>query len=597
MGRSTCTFVAILVVNISLFNSCYRDLGLEQTFSFKPLISYCLVRRDSNILLPKTPSMKRKRQESDEEQSSDDNASKTTKAHKTQGYTSPLTVITENELLDCSVTNEAEDKQDRAKRTTRATRANAQPKRQQPKRGSRKNNLSDEVHVSSAEDQASDPSSMDEKPRRNTRNSRKKLVSLTEEKGAGLSSRIMIEDNDLPKRATRNARKKHLEEHAQVSSAEELPVQPATKKRKSSANTRMKSDSGEIMASVVIKQEPVSPLEEMQTRRNTRKSRQLEELVDSEENETEKRACVPETPEPVVENVGSSPASVKTCKATINLVLQSPGFSIPNTNEAASVTTSSPCVEQDLGSHGVTVEENDAYPEEEANNDVVIVCSPTPIVPQEFAETCVQTLSENKEELENGGVENFDAVDANVVESNEVVDKENTEEADPRERSGRRSTQRNSGWRRKSKRSSRCLSPGNKRLSINKTVTKSKVPGKKSVVKSSVKLRLTQSKLMPELKMNNADKCSDGEAPAPNLEDVRVRLFDNLTSESSVSSATNSSSCSSTEDKAEAPVETIMEEHAEDESEEVFHDCRGSENEADDETEDAKCTKTNRCAS
>ncbi|KAL9984126.1 hypothetical protein ACROYT_G006387 [Oculina patagonica] len=563
-------------------------------------------RRDSNILLPKTPSMKRKRHESDEEQSSDDTASKTAreaKAPKTQGCASPLMVINEDELLDCSVANEA-GKQEEAKRKTRATtKGNAQPKRQQPKRGSRKKNVPDVE--SSVADQSSG-SSMDEKPKRNTRNSRKKnveLVSLIEEKETGSSS---ANEKDLPKRATRNARKKHLEETVEVSSAEELPAQPATKKRKSSTATKLK-DSGEITASVVVKQEPASPHDEVPTRRSTRNSRKEEELAVSGEKQNENEACVPETPEAVVEKVVSPQASAKTCKATINVILQSPGFNIPKATREAPVATSSPCIEQDLGPHEVTVEENNACPEEQTNNDVVTVNSPTPIVPQECAENCTEVLSEDKEELENKEVENVannetdvDAVDGNVGASKEGVEKEHAEEADTRVKSGRRSTQRNSGWRRKSKRSSRCLSPVNKRLSVNRTVTKTKEPGKKSIVKSSVKLKLTQSKLMPELKIGSADKSSNNQSLDANLDDVRVRLFDNLTSESSAcsvspttSKGSSSSSCGSAEDKAEAPVEMISEEPAEDDGEEVFHDCRESEDEADDEADNAKCTEAN----
>ena len=551
--------------------------------------------------------MKRKRQESDEEQSSDDNAAKTTreaKAHKTQGYASPLMVINEDELLDCSVTNE-ESKQDGANRRARATRGNSQPKRQQPKRGSRKKNVL--VVESSGEDQSSG-SSMDEKPRRNTRSSRKKnleLASLIKEKETGSSS-VAIDKKELPKRATRNARKKHLEETVEVSSAEELPVQPTTKKTKSIAATRPK-DSGEITPTVVVKQEPASPLDEMQTRRSTRNSRKEEELVDGvTENEADH---VPETPEVVVEKVISPPPSAKTCKATINVVLQSPGFSISTPNKEASVTTSSPCNEQDVRQHEIIVEENNACSEEDTNNDIVTVqnvCSPKPILPQEYAETFTEMLSENKEELENvaSNEKDADAVDELVDASKEVAEKDHAEEADTRVKSGRRSTQRNNGWRRKSKRSSCCLSPVNKRLSINMKVTKTKKPGKKSIVKSSVKLKLTQSKLMPELKMGSADKRScNKESTDPNLEDVRVRLFDNLTSEGSTCSGSpttihTSSSCSSTEDKAEAPVERITEDPAEDEEgEEVFHDCRGSENEADDEADSTKCTETDRYVS
>ena len=550
------------------------------------IIFSCYSRRDSNILLPKTPSMKRKRQESDEEQSSDDIASLTekgAKAHKTQVYSSPLKVINENKLLDCSVTNE-EGKLDGAKRTTRAIRASSQPKRQQPKRGLRKKNLPDVG--GSAKDQTSDSSSMDDKPRRTTRNSKQKnseLARVKEESGS--ESSVIFDEEDSSKRVTRNTRKKPRQETV-----------------KSNVATILK-DCGEIMVPVAVEQEPASPFDKIPKSRSTRNSRNEEDSVDSEKKENENRAHVPETPEAVVENVMLSPKSATTCKATIDYVLQSPGLS-----KATSETPSSPHIELDLGPHQITAEENGALPEEEINNDVITACSSTPILLQECTESHAETKSKNKKELENGEVKNVagnepdsDAIDGDADVSNEAVDEENTKVADPRVKSGRKSMHRNSGWRRKSKRSSRCLiSPVNKRLStcINRTVTKSKTSGKKSLIKSSVKLKLTQSKLMPELKINTADKCRDGRSPDHNLADVRVCLFDNLTSESSssgTSSGTTSSSCSSAEDKVEAPsssscssaedkAETPVEEPVDEDSEEVFHDCRGSENEADDET-------------
>ena len=87
------------------------------------------------------------------------------------------------------------------------------------------------------------------------------------------------------------------------------------------------------------------------------------------------------------------------------------------------------------------------------------MCSSTPKQPQESPESHGQAESENKEELENGEVENgnepdSDAIDGNVEASKGDVDKENTRVADPRAKSGRKSMQRSSGWRRKSKRSS-----------------------------------------------------------------------------------------------------------------------------------------------
>ena len=567
---------------------------------------YCDLRRDSNILLPKTPSMKRKRQESDEEHSSDDTASnsaKETKTHKTQGYTSPLTIINENELLDCSVANE-EGKQNDVKGATGATRANSRATRQQPKRGSRKKNLLDVG--SSAEEETSGSSSMDEKPRRNTRNSRKKnleLQSLTEEKAIHSSSGT--DGKDLPKRATRNSRRK---ENADISSTEEQPVQPMRKKIKSSMDLNSK-DSGKIIPSVIVKEESVSP--EIQARQSTRNSGRKEELADSRETETENRVHVPETPQPVSVKTITPPASTKTCKATINVVLQSPAFDILKGTGTTPVLTSSPCIEQTpssctskyLGSQGVTVEENKAHLDEETilNNDTAHVSSPNHISSQNFIETCTAT-SENKEELESRDKnvssyeKDFDADNANVDLSKEDVNKEDTVEANPGETSTRSSRGRSSGWRRKNKRLSNCLSPSSRRLSTNRRVTKTKFSGKKSLVKSSVKLKITQSKLMPELKIDSADKRCNGENPDSNLEDVRVCLFDNLTSESSnqsTSSATNNS-YSSAEDKAEAPVEMITEEPAEDDNEEVFHECRGSENEDDGETEGGKCTNIKR---
>ena len=587
------------------------------------IIFSCYIRRDSNILLPKTPSMKRKRLESDEEQSSDDTAFKAergAKAHKIQGYSSPLMVINENKLLNCSVTNE-EAKLDGGKRTMRASRATSQLKRQQPRRGPRKKNLPDVG--SSAEDQTSDSSSMDDKPKWNTGNSRKKnseLARVIEENGSDSSSAI-VDEVDSSKRVTRNTRKKPKQETVEVSSTKELPKKPAKKKNNSNVATILKG-CGEIMASVAREQEPASPFNKIPKRKTTRSSRNEEDSIDSETKETENRAHVLETPEPVVENVMSSSKSAKTWKATVNLVLQSPGLTEASSNRAASETTSSPHTVQDLGLHEITVEENDACPEQETNKDVIRVSSSTPILPQECTESHAPTESKNEEELENGEVENMasneqdpDAIDGNADVSKGGVDEENTKVADPKVKSGRKSMQRNSGWRRKSKRSSRCLiSPVNKRLSINRTVTKSKTQGNLSMIKSSVKLKLTQSKLMPELKINTADKCRDDRSPDPtcSLADVRVCLFDNLTSESSTSGASSattsssssssddkeeapsSSSCSSAEDKPEAPVERIKEEPAEEDSEEVFHDCRGSENEADNETEDAKCTKTYR---
>ena len=548
-------------------------------------------RRDSNILLPKTPSMKRKCQESDEEQSSDDSVIKTTrgiKAPKTEGYASPLTVINENEPLDCSVADE-ESKQDSNNRTTRATRTGAKAKRQQPKRGSQKNDLR-------ANKEQTDSSSMDEKPRRNTRNSRKKM----EEKGAASSSN---EENKLPKRSARNTRKKIFEDAAEISSTVELPSQPVMKKSMSSISKTME-DSGEVVPPVIVKQEPASPVKEIQpVRRSTRNSNSRKE----EEKENEITVPVPETPDlpsDVDKNVMSPPTSAKTCKASVQLILQSPGFNIGKENGLTPIITSSPCVEQDLQSHNITEEIVQCEKKDMADDDALTVCSVVQSTPQESAETLKNELHESdfdftkKENHIKNRIktdENCDATDG--IATNEEVNKKNTEEAVPGLKSGRRSTQRNSGWRRKSKRSSQRFSPANRRLSVKKTLTKSKASGKKSLIKSSVKLKLTQSKLMPELKLNGSEHIIDDKASEPNLEGVRVRLFETSESSTSASPATSHCSCSSTEDKGDVPVEKLVEEPAENDVGEVFHDCRGSENEADDQTENIWHVKTDRYVS
>lgn len=559
-------------------------------------------RRDSNILLPKTPSMKRKRQESEEENSSDDNVLKTTKgikAPKMQGCASPLTVINEGEILDCSVTNE-ESQENGAKRATRATRAGNQAKRQQPKRGPRKKNVSD---VGSENE---DSSSLDEKPRRTTRNSRKKNLdseSLVEEKGASSSN----DENKRPTRSTRNTRKKLLEDTVEVSSTEELPSQPSKKKTKSSIGQKLDT-SEETLAAVVVKEEPVSPVEEVPPlRRSLRNSNSRKE----EETKTENNVHIPETPDPptnVTKDVMSPPASVKSCKATVHLVLQSPGFNVGKINGMTPVTTSSPSVERGLKSHRATVEEI-VQPEEKeiADNNVVTITSPVSSLPQESPESCKNEslVSEDKEDFnaqekvnhnenKTNSEKNCDAADGITNETRQDVDQENTVKANSQVKSGRRSMQRNSGWRRKSRRSSHKLSPANRRLSVKKAVTKSKAHGKKSLVKSSVKLKLTHSKLMPELKMNGTGQVIDEQISDPSLEGVRVWLFDCLTSNSSASasSATSDSSCGSIEDKVDAPVEKHLEEVVEDDAEEVFHDCR-SENEADDENENEQGANIN----
>lgn len=517
------------------------------------------------------------------------------KALKTQGYASPLTVINEGELLDCSVTNE-ESKQDGAKRTTRATRAGTQAKRQQPKRVSRKKNVPD---TGIANEEQSDSSSVDEKPRRTTRNSRKKIPefkSSVDVKQA--ASAPSSDENKLPKRSTRkNTREKLQEDVTEVSSTEEPSSQPVLKKSKSGMGKKLE-DSAEIMAAVVEGTQTLG-----RSARNSNSSKEEES-----ERETENRAHVPETPDPpadVTNNVLSTPVSAKTCKATVHLVLQSPGFSFGKGNGATPLTTSSPCVEQDLETHGATVEDISQSEEKvTADSDAVTLSLPVLSLPQESGETCRNELngSSKKEDFVIQEQENHTGNLTNAEMNSDAIDggiKKSKEETNTGVKSGKRSIQRNSGWRKKSKRSSHHFSPTNKRLSVKKAVTKSKTPGKKSLVKSSVKLKLTHSKLMPELKMNGTTQQISGDkASEPDLEEVRVRLFDNMTSESSdsASSATSHSSCGSNEDKADAPVEKHLEESVDDDVGEVFHDCR-SENEADDENENAGEAKSDRYAS
>lgn len=555
--------------------------------------------------------MKRKRQESDEEHSSDDNTIKTMKglkAPKTHGYDSPLTVINEGETLDCSLINE-ESKEDGTKRPTQATRAGVPAKRQQPKRGSRKKDM---PVAETATKEQTDSSSMDEQPRRTTRNTRKKNLELEnstlEEKVVALSS---TNENKRPQRSTRNTRKKLLEEAGEISSTEELPPQPLIKKSKSSLGKKME-DSGETVPVVIVKQERISPFAEVQTlRRSTRNSNSRKE----EEKEAENVAHVPETPDPptvsVSNDVMSPPVSAKICKATVHLVLQSPGFSIGKDKGVIPIGTSSPSVEQDRESHHVAVEKiSQSAEREKANGDDTTASSPSPKSnsPDKSLETHINKSHESEIEKDFDGQEkvnhnddvitsenNCDTTGGIIDESKGDVEKENMKEAGSGVKPGRRSTKRSSGWRRRSKRSSCHLSPANRRLSLKRTVTKSKAPGKKSLVKSAVKLKLTQSKLMPELTLSGTGQNRDETAADSDLESVRVRLFDDLTSTSSASasSAASHSSCSSTEDKVDAPMEKLSEDAVENDAQEVFHDCR-SENEADDESEDAKEVKTDR---
>lgn len=532
--------------------------------------------------------MKRKRQESDEEQSSDDSVFKMTreiKAPKTRGYASPLTVINEDEPLDCSSVTEEDTKKVSDKGQTRATRAGTRAKRQQPKRGSRKK-------IPVANEEQTDSSSMDEKPRRMTRNARKKI-----EENEALSSN---EENKIPKRSTRITRKK-LKDAAEISSIEEQPLQPVMEEITSSATKNLK-ESGEVVPEVILKQEPVSPVEETQpVRRSTRNSNS------GQEGAKELTFPISETPDLPADAEKSPPASAKTCKATVHLVLQSPGFNFGN--GVNPVVTSSPCVEQAHHAGDVTVD--DIVQSEKKGttdgNNVVTESSLLPNTPQESLNTCKNEIlqSENKSDpgftgkknrIESGvdHEQNSDATEKIVAETRQKDDVNKTYETGMK--SGRRSTQRNSGWRRKSKRSSLCMSPGDRQQTVKKS--KAKAPGKKSVIKSSVKLKLTQSKLMPELNLNDSFQSNAEELSEPALEGVRVRLFDNLTSESSTSSgrsAGSPSTCSSTEDKADALMEKLVEEPDGDVAE-VFHDCRATEIDDDDEAKSEQNAKTGRYA-
>jgi len=394
--------------------------------------------------------MKRKRQESDEEQSSDDSVFKVTreiKAPKTQGYASPLTVINEDEPLDCSSVTEEDTKQVDDKRQTRATRAGTQAKRQQPKRGSRKK-------MPVANEEQTDSSSMDEKPRRITRNARKRI-----EENETLSSN---EENKIPKRSTRNTRKK-LKDSAEISSMEEQPPQPVMEESTSSATKSLK-ESGEVVPEVILKQEPVSPVEETQPlRRSTRKSNS------GQEGAKELTVTVPETPDLPADAEKSPPASAKTCKATVHLVLQSPGFNFGN--GANPVVTSSPCVEQAQRAGDVTVDDIVQSEKKDTTdgNNVVTESSLLPNTPQESLDTCKNEILKSENERDPGFTgkknhienvidheKNSDATEKIVAETRQKDDVNKTYETGMK--SGRRSTQRNSGWRWKSKCSSLCMS-------------------------------------------------------------------------------------------------------------------------------------------
>ena len=552
-------------------------------------------RRDSNILLPKTPSMKRKRRKSESDQSSDDNAihaDNGVKAPKTQiqGYASPLVVINEGELLDSGVVNE-ENREKGSKRTTRA-----QGKRQQPKRGARKKNVS---VIETPDEEPPDSPSVPELPKRSTRNSRKKNSEINEE-------------NKLPKRFTRNTLKKIIDGAAQVSSTEDLPVQPVTKKRRSSVRPEKAENSGDVPV-VPLKKEPVSPAEEVQALR-----RSLLNSTKVEENETENVPIphVPETPDQSVncatENV-ASPAANKIHRAAVHLILQSPRLGIGR-DEGVTVgatAASSPCIKEENELYHARMEETaKSANQEKADCDVASVSSSTPkfVPPDKSPEKCKFKLKETEieEDVDSEGkldkVQNV-AVSATKCDETDTNKDVNKEDMCPQVvmsdvESSRRSMRRSSGWRRRSKRLNHQLSPANRRLSIKKTVTKSKTPSRKSLVKSSVKLKLMSSKLMPELRLTGTKQSRNDQVTAQDkdMEDVRVRLFDDWTSHSSDSanSATCHSSCSSSEDKGDPPaVEKLFNEIVEDDVEEVFHDCL-TENEGEQLAKEEPGAKTDR---
>lgn len=556
------------------------------TFDF-----YSLLRRDSNILLPKTPSMKRKRQESQSEQSSDDStadANEGIKAFKTQpqGNASPLMVIKEEKLLDDSFMSEgAKIQENGGKRTTRASRASTQAKRQLPKRGARNKNSS---VVDIVKEEEPNSPSMDALPKRSTRNSRKKNCEI-------------IKGNNQPKRNTRSTQKV-IEEAREVSNTEDEPLQPVTKKRKSSnLEKELDANYSKDVPVVSVKQEPLSPVEEVQTQ--SKSSRSLLSAQSGEkENQTEilPSTAVPETLDPSVANVTGNIASpsVTVHRAAVHLLLQSPRLGNGKDKGATPVTTSSPCIEEQKESLHDKVQESEKLPNPEEADSAVVASGPTlpvPVHPDKSQENCKDKQIETQK----------------VIDCQEKLDQnedlfaiaKDSEEADGKTRkdvvkgdtsssvhhskleSTRKSMSRSSGWKRRSKRLSHCLSPTDRRLSLKKTVTKTS--SRKSIVKSSIKLKLTHSKLMPELKLTGTTQNKNGRQVAlseKDMEDVRVRLFDDCTSNSSDSA--NSAVCHSSTSSSEGMADPMaadgqVEEVAEDvDGQEVFHDCM-AENEVD----------------
>ena len=535
--------------------------------------------------------MKRKRQESQSEHSSDDSTAdgnEGVKAFKiqTQGNASSLMVIKEEKLLDGSFMSEgAKSRENGGKRTTRASRAGTQAKRQLPKRGARNKNSS--VVDMEKEEEPNSPS-MDALPKRSTRNARKKNCDI-------------IKDNNQPKRMTRSTQKV-VEEADEVSNTEEEPLQPVTKKRKSSNLVKeLDANYSEDVPVVSVKQEPLSPVEEVQTQSRSSKS-SLSAQAGEKANKTEilPSTAVPETLDPSAANVTGNVASpsVTVHRAAVHLVLQSPRLGNGKDKGATPVTTSSPCIEEQKESLHDKVQESEKLPNLEEADSAVVASGPTLPVndhPDKSQENCkdkqIETqkvidcqekldqnedlfaIAKDSEEAGGGTSKDFDKEDTNSRVHHSKVE------------STRRSMPRSSGWKRRSKRLSHCLSPTDRRLSLKKTVTKTS--SRKSIVKSSIKLKLTHSKLMPELKLTATTQNKNGRQATlseKDMEDVRVRLFDDCTSNSSDSanSAVCHSSTSSSEGKndplaADGHVEEVVEDV---DGQEVFHDCM-VENEVD----------------
>ena len=478
--------------------------------------------------------MKRKRQEGDEELFSDDNTSKVSrnmKVPKMNGCTSPLLVIHEHEELNYS-TITAEVKNDEEKRPTRASsrlKANSQPKRQQPKRNSKRKN---------GELESIGYSSMDEKPRKNTRGTRKKnLLDLEVFKEENNNS--SSPDTKL-KRTTSDSRKKNATKSVPVQ--EQQPCKPASPEKKAAANSTMTSFRESITPFAVVKEEELSFLEEQ------KKDVPVSPKIKKEDCSGSK--AVTEILEQHVLEALASPIAPSNYRAVCNLVLKSP------------VISSSPCVHKvdgmpavkDVADHMsnlTSLEETQAFGEStvaegltnppQAEQSMEVTSAVGCIKRKEISESICgnETLPHLTENLSNFIEPESDKGDINIASTTDNLDAGDCPmDVKPKVKSTRGSIRQSSGWRRKSRRSSHRLSLMKGPLSIHKSATKSKSARKKSLVKSSVKLKLTQSKLIPELKRPGSTsvksanrKPLDGEAQ-PELADVRVRLFNNSNSDS-----------------------------------------------------------------